>query len=284
MPSNLLQKGFCQGGYIEGIDLNNALKEHIMTCRAIEKYRKKPIEKEHKLIILTQDCDISNPTEKYLEVLAAKKINNANVRVQKARNLQKLQIEIDSAFWECEVNKISHISKEFFEEHLPKNAKTLSDRSKEILLTWRVNRYTRQPLPDNFNHAFITNHLRNAETGFSNFFEENKDYIVDLYVYVNPDSQEVDNYDVSITALLYSNCSNEKEIEIREILLRHVKIIDDNESCLTMMQVNEDLEFDHYPPNMEIVAKPEDFSMQDSYSMKRLTLDYLCWPDDDENQ
>jgi len=282
--ANLIEKGVNQGAYLSCKNLSSDLKAEIQENRAIKEYRNKTITDNHLLVVLSQDCDISNMTEKYLEVLVAKKCKTREVNpvAQKARNLRKLQLSINDEYWICEVNLISHISKELFSSQSPKIDDQLTNQSKEILLHWRINRYTRQPLPNKFNKALLVDYIRQETSGFEQFSEENKNHIIDFYVFVTPDKQEVDEYIVSITALLSSQCDAEKAEKIEKELSDHLKSLHTRQNGLSMIQVDNSFTPDGHLATLDIVAKPEDFSMLDIYEMKRLTLDYLCWSDDED--
>jgi len=285
LPTNLIEKGVNQGTFFSHSNLSFELENEIKENRAVKGYRNKPISENHLLIILSQDCDISNSCEKYLEVLVAKKCKAKEINpvAQKARNLRKLQLPIDNEYWICDVNLISHISKELFLKEFPSIEGQLEGRSKEILLHWRVNRYTREPLPDKFNKALLDDYIRHDDSGFAQFLEKNYDYITDLYIFVSPDDNDVDDYLVSITALLNIHCDNEKAEEISKELFGHLTTLHECENGLKMIQVDDSFIPDKHQSTLDIVAKPEDFSMLDTYNMKRLTLDYMCWPDDEED-
>lgn len=277
---NLLNMGIRQGAILSCNDLPTELKNEIQENRATPVSRNKPVTDDYILVLLSQDCDINNDREKYIEVVILKKVTGNKVKkpLQKTRNFQKLQVLINGDFWECDANHISHIPKEsFLNIDGLNNNEFLPEKQKEILLKWRINRYTREPLPDNFNMVFL-NYLRDENIGFEEYLRGNND-ITDLYVFVSPQDENADEYLVSITALLNENCTTTKEDAINIILLGHITTLHENDNGLIMIQIEDSLVPEGHNTTLDIIARPEDFSMLDVYGMKRLTLDYLCFPD-----
>lgn len=278
---NLISRGVLQGALISCSELTKTCKESIAENRAISSKRKTPVLDDHLLVILSQDCDIANREELNIEVLNLKQVKqkDVNEKKQKSRNTRKLQLPIGNEYWLCDVNLISHIPKQSIIDEQFENPKILTRTSIEILIQWRINRYNRAPLPDKFNDAFFTSYVRKSETGFSTFIEKHKDHIIDLYAFVTPDNDKASEYFVSITALLVANCPTEITTSIKTALLEHLNALHKLNIGLKMIQVDSLSQPDNIRHTLAIVAGPEDFTMLDSWEMRRLTLDYLCWPD-----
>ena len=257
------------------------LKSEIQENRATPASRNKPVADNYLLVILSQDCDINNDREKYIEVLVLKKVTGNKVKapLQKTRSFQKLQLLINDYFWECDANHISHVTKETFNKiDSLNNDNFLPYNQKEILLTWRISRYRRDPLPDNFNNIFLGAYLWNEDTGLKQFLEESSN-ITDVYVFVSPQDDNASEYLVSITALLNSKCPAEIASSIKNTLRKHIETLHAADNGLVMIQIDDSMIQENHSTTLDIIAMPEDFSMLDVYGMKRLTLDYLCFPD-----
>lgn len=234
---------------------------------------------DHLLVILSQDCDINADHDKFIEAVVLKKVPEKKIsdRVKKTINPRKLQIPFNDDFWECEAYLINHISKKNLLDcgKLPIEG-SLLESSKDILLQWRINRYVRDPLPDHFNQKFIIDYLKDDTNEFQIFVANNKENIIDIYLYVRPEEEGADEYHVSITALLSIECSEEDKEKIRDTFSRHILALDQIDNGLVMLQAPG--RFDgSLDVTLDIVSDPEDFSMYDVMGMKRITLDYLCW-------
>jgi len=276
---SLYENGIRQGILLICKELPDVIKDEIKENRATPDKRSKPALDDHLLVVLSQDCDINSNSDNFIETVVLKKVPERKVsdRVQKTINPKKLQIPINNDFWECEAYLISHISKQKLLDidNLPIEG-TLSDSSKEILLQWRINRYVRDPLPDHFNQKFIFEYLKDEQNGFQSFVAGHKENITDIYVYVRPEEEGADEYQVSITALLTLECSEGDKEKIKEEFSKHIMALDQIDNGLIMLQAPG--KFDgQVDVTLEIVSEPEDFSMYDVMGMKRITLDYLCW-------
>ena len=72
--SSLIDRGFSQGCVLKCQDIggHSEFKKALEDGRAIPGKRNSPVEENHVIIVLSQDCDISNPNDKYIELATAK--------------------------------------------------------------------------------------------------------------------------------------------------------------------------------------------------------------------
>lgn len=258
----------------------------LMDNRAVSRARTKPVTGKNRILVLSQDCDIASSNETNIEVLVISPVPKRKQSrvIEKARSTKKLQLFIDDEAWLCDVDLISLVPKKCLEEEDLEVLGKVDSRTLDLLRTWRINRYAREPLPDGFNQDFVFGYLRIPETGFEAFLEQYREDILDLYVYVSPDSEEeVEQYLVSLTALLDHKCASDKASKIEEELWRHISNMHLDDNRLHMLQVDPSVIPDDFGATLDVVAYPKDFSMQDAFAMKRMTLDYLCYPDDVED-
>lgn len=282
VTSTLIQNGVVQGACLscKPDNLSKGAKEAIMDGRAVAAHRSKPVGDEHLLLVLSQDCDINNTQDHYIEVLAIKKLPQKKLahQQQENRNYRKLQLPIGEAFWSLEADLISIIPKSALEDCNLDIHCNLDERAFDILIDWRVSRYNRIPFPDQFNQDFLINYIKSPEYTLGSFLEEYNGTILDLYIYVDPqDEEHAEEYTVSIIALVREDCSGEEEQIIRDELTKHCKTLHDLQNTLKMCQVDPSYEPDNYEISQEIVMKPSDFTLLDAIYFRRITLDYLCY-------
>lgn len=250
----------------------------IKDSRFIVEKRKKEISPQHRIIVLSQDCDISNPKDLYIEILVAKVESKPQPILQATRNYQKLQLPYDGIFLLCESYYISVIEKSVLAKSPFRVVGNLDDYSSGILLDWRVGRYIRRPFPHNFNLAFIANYLKKEGNEFSEYLKKYKDEILDLHVFVSPyDNDAADEYLVSITAVLSSDSTNEFVEEVAEYIRGVCIELNALDNCLKMIQVQEDAIPEDIDFPLDFALTTKDFSLYDAYRLPRLTLDYLCY-------
>lgn len=118
MPiASLIDRGIVQGAYIPCSNLTAELRTQLENGRAIEAKRSRPIQDLHGLVVLSQNCDIHNSEEHFIEFALAKQIpeSRANQRVQRARNLRKLHMLQNEQWWELESDLISVVPKKSLE-------------------------------------------------------------------------------------------------------------------------------------------------------------------------
>jgi len=280
---NVHKLGLEQGCLIscEGDFLADGFGDLLQESRAICDVRtKKPIASTDLLLVLSQDCDLVNAQDKYIEVIPVKAISGKkiNEREQRTRNFRKLQLSHNNQVWLLESEKIAIIPKESLPVDNATNISKLGDQNLRLVLDWRVGRYNRRPLPDNFNRAFLAHIRENDELG--SFLEENRYELLDLYVYVDPMKvEDADKYRVIVVALINQECEEKKEVEIREMLFKHWEILHQAENCLRMGQIDQAFAPEFVEVNMEIVARLADFTFLDNHLMSKVTLDYLCYED-----
>lgn len=279
----LIERGIRQGSIISCRGLSKEAREAISECRAIRERRNKGVSEEQVLLVLSQDCDVGNPNLPSIEVLAVKtkKPKRGDYDLTKPRNYSKLMLPWEDNLLECKADLISVIPKETLsnEESLS-IAGELDEKATRILVDWRVGCYKRIPFPDYFNKEFL-NYLRGSESGLSDFLERNYENILDLFLLVIPADEEcADCYDVTVTAVLTDNCSEQSEEEIRQSLTEHWKTLDQNSSRVNFPQVTDNWIHGQRDTLMEIVARPEDISLADLTQLKRFNSDFMCYPDD----
>jgi len=256
----------------------------IAEARALPSERNKACKDQDVFLVLTQDCDIASSQEKCVEIILARqcparKLKN-NETLKGARNTRKLHIQFNGCFWEAHIESISYVDKAELLANVDwKHLGQLPENKTELLITWRVNRYSRAPLPDAFNKTFVSGYLRQPDNTLANFLQDNHDHFQDLYVYIEPDEEGAQNYLVSVTLLVAEGCPDEL-IETSEAQLSaHLARLHSEENTLNFMQVETDLIHDNISHIMDLVARPEDFTMRDVQVMKRLAVDYLCFPE-----
>lgn len=284
----LVDLGLLQGSIITcgNHELSQDIRDAICQGRAIPSHRNKLIQENYLLVILSQDCDIYNEQDHHLELVCIKELKNKdiNTKAQKNRNYKKIQIPINGKYWLFEAELISIVPKAIIEAGQFRVSNQLPARELDIVLDWRVGRYCRKPLPNRFNQDFLIDYIKAPANEFGAYLEANYDVIDSLFVYVTPlNDEEADEYRVSVTALLYEECNDEKRLEIIGQIERHCRILHESENSLRMFQIDDDWHpTDEFPP-LDYALKMSDFTFLDASLMRKLNLDYLCYPDDTED-
>ncbi len=280
--THLIEKGIVQGALISCVDdsLSQEIKNEIRDSRAIRNKRNAPIEEEHLLVVLSQNCDIDQSNDHFIEVLSIKKLPDKKVALQQQenRNYRKLQLPYRDAHWSLEADLISVFPKDTLLQALD-NIQVegcLGEREIEIMVDWRVSRYNRIPFPHGFNEHFLNNYLKNEDNGLAQFLREKQPPIIDLFAYVDPnDDDNASSYNVSVTAVVSHDCSDEDAEIIRGEIEKHCQNVNAASSCLNMIQLTDDSIVTDVP--LDFVLSTSDFSLKDQISLRRLTLDYLCY-------
>lgn len=280
--SSLIAMGVTQGCLLNCSDLHlpQDAKQAIQQGRAIASNRGKPISEGHLLLILSQDCDISNRHDHYIEVIPIKKLPARRVapEQQNNRNYRKLQLPINEGFWQLEAGLISIIRKDCIENCDLRIEGNLNRRSQGIVIDWRVSRYNRKPFPDKFNQDFLVDYLKVPDYGLGEYLEQLSETILDLFIYVDPkDEEQANEYKVSITALIDQDCPDSLEEEIRSTLMKHCKTLHELPNSLKMSQIDPSYAPEDLRIPQDIVLKPSDFTLLDTEFLRRITLDYLCY-------
>lgn len=278
--SPLPQKGLVQGCLLDCSNqhLSVETKKAIQDGRAVALSRQQPINKEHLLLILSQDCDILNAEDKFIEVLPIKKVPSKRVASQQQdnRNYRKLQLPINGEFWLLEAKLISIIPRKNIEREKFKVITTLNQRNKGILIDWRVSRYNRNPFPDKFHREF-KNYLNNSKYRFGEYLKNHYNNIIDLFIYVTPrDEEQAEEYRVSITALIDEACPSDMQKEIEKTLHEHCETLHKLKNSLKMTQIDTSCR-PEIQITQDLVLKQSDFTMLDAKNLSRITLDYLCY-------
>jgi hypothetical protein len=255
-------------------DFISAIKD----ARVIADYRGKEITKNDVIIILSQDCDVSNSAEEYIEILVAKKETKPQIATQAARNFRKLQLPFETGFLLCEVFYISIIRKSALAGSPFKIIGNLDSAASSIILDWRVGRYLRKPFPHKFNEDFLFKYLKIEGNEFSRMLVDFKEIIIDLHVFVDPmDNEAAEEYKVSITALVTSGCSIEIQEKISGEMRRFCTELHEIENSLYMIQIGDNPIPDDLDIPLDFVLTTKDFSLYDVKNLPRITLDYLCY-------
>lgn len=206
--SQLYEKGWKQGAYIQCTDLSDALRE---ACWAGSPSLANDIVKElsetrNMLILLTQACDIAascnnEPTLEFVIARRPKKKRPPYSLNLDARSSRYLELEINDTWYKAEASKIVHIPKHsLFKESDNLQPTHLTDQDVEILARWRANRYMRVALPDTFNNkikllidqGLFDDGLEHAGGLYLNLepFSESEHYIVRLFALHRQGSSE----------------------------------------------------------------------------------------------
>lgn len=290
----LIELGVRQFLYVPLECFSEDFRQELSTSRSQPAYRDKKVSKSDFLLIVSQDCDIDSVVFEYIEVMVFRKAKNKELKssgpIEYARNVHKIIIK-DKCNFILKKQESSLILKELFQRELEgikeRNGglQLLNFENKNIttiLLSWLVNYYARRPLPDGFNRTLFDKYIKNPDghplqAFLLEYFEE----IADIYAFISPlDDESAEIYDVTLTALLHSECSNDKADEIKLKLERIVRDIDMQEPRLNMMQSKG--ESYHDDAIMDYVLYPSEFTKADEIKTRRLLLDFMCWtPNDD---
>ena len=278
---NVYGKGIRQGCVIDcsAGSMSFDSLEKIQNGRALETARNSPIQTTDRLLVLSQNCDLNNPNEPCIELLPIRreKARRLAPEKQRARNFRKLQLRIDDEFWLLESEKISIVRKDIIDWQNAQIITSLGDIDRGLIIDWRVGRYNREPLPHNFNLAFL-GALWDEEIGLGDYLSSNRDKIVDLYVYVSPfDNEYAEEYQVVVVAVIAEGCTLEEERGIESALTSYWVAMHNADNCLRMAQIDDSYAPDTVDVNLSVVARMSDFTLWDNYLMKRVTLDYLCY-------
>lgn len=279
MFDNLLEAEVRQGSVICCSALSTGLRQQFQDNRSNTKSRGKVVSAEHKLLVLSQDCDIANTNIKTLEILVIKKAPAGDKKrpaFRKGRTFQKLVLPFDNDEWLLQSDWIGCVDKDTLLAEIGEVVTTkLSDKDINITLRWLTDKYIRRPFPDGFNRIFLP---RIWETDLGAFLEDNHKQILEVYAYVSPEDEVAEEYDVAIVLLLDTDCTEEQAVVIGEFIEHHCEELH-KEPTINMLQVantaGEILE------NVDYAQATEDFVKIDELAMKPLSLNYLCWPDEE---
>ncbi len=207
--SQLFDKGWKQGAYIECSDLSDILRDHCWASSQSLNHslNKELTEKRNILILLSQACDIAafcDNNEPMLEFVIARRPKKHKVPHslnQNAHSSRYLELKINNYWYKAEALKIIQISKaKVFEEGDRLQPACLSELDVEILARWRANRYMRVGLPNAFNNkikpliqqGIFDIGLEHAGGLYINLdpFEESNEYLVRLFAMQRQNSSE----------------------------------------------------------------------------------------------
>lgn len=282
MSQELIDAGVRQGAVIDCSCLDGEIIEKVKQCRAVPSKRGKEVTSSHRLLVLSQDCDISNTRIDFIEVLAVKckpRISTGDRAYTAPRNYLKVYLEHYGLYLECKADYISCIPKTDLNAAFFDSIEQLNERSHRILLDWRTGYYKREPFPHTFNVAFHR-HIRQAENNFEAFLQEHYQDILDLYVFVSPSEENAPHYEVSITASLSDGCTSELRETIEQKLKAYWQAINDSSENINFIQITETWEdpaIDNF--THEFTARREDISLLDLSYLRIFNTDFLCYPD-----
>lgn len=107
------------------------------------------------VVILSHDCDLSNPMEPYVEVAVAEIVEVSDKQLTNARSPRKLHLIYDSASGRDFVIQVMHEQKKLIKRERAQHFQlrynlSLSLEQKRVLKQWLAARYGRPAFPDAF--------------------------------------------------------------------------------------------------------------------------------------
>lgn len=270
-----------QGDFFSGNKLSANQKSLAQGSRASIDARNSPIGDTNILVVLTQDCDIHGGKTD-LELAVGKKVNKSSTVVTNGRAFNKLQIEVSGIWFEFERQKLCSVPLVNISGITPEGS--LDEKTKQIFIDWRVNSYNREPFPDLFNRLFVSPYLKDSGSRLGDYLRENFRRIENIFAWVNPKDEGLDNYQFSVTVLL---CMPEGEIKtpeekrfqqtVDDLVLEALEEVHLADNGLHAVQVDDkDLAL---PIALltDTTTYPHEFSLLNATVLKRLTLDFLCY-------
>ena len=280
---SLIDLGVRQGTIISCSAFSGDFNDLVADSRALAEVRRKPVSKEHILLILSQDCDISNENVKHIEVLAYKTAKKSEIsdKTQKGKNFAKLVVQngLEKTFYTLENKFVSCIPKEALVKQIVESkieCKLKFDtHSFDIVLQWFSSRLIRKPFPHPFNLAFH----KLIDDGLGPFLEVHHNNIIELYTYVSPDEETAEQFEAIVVALLSPDCSSDDKDAIEGTIKKYLKQMQENDPHIRLMQL--DGTAGDILDNVAYVQEASEFIKRDELILKPYTLNYLCWPDDE---
>lgn len=205
--SQLYEKGWKQGAYIDCTDLSDDLRKACWPGSPKLNLAKELSETRNLLILLTQACDIAascnnEPTLEFVIARRPRKKKPPHSLNLDARSSRYLELEINDYWYKAEASKIVHIPKQIIlEECNNLHPLHLSDQDVEILARWRANRYMRVALPDTFNNKI-------KPLIDQGLFDDGLEHAGGLYLHLEPFA-ESEQYIVRLFALQRQGSSEE---------------------------------------------------------------------------
>ena len=227
---------------------------------------------------------INSKVVKHVEVLAYKEAKSSDIddRIKKGKNFAKLSIQngSDQKFFLLENKFVSCIPKDDLVNQITEfkiscNC-SFDAHSFDIVLQWFSSKLIRKPFPDPFNQAF----RKLIDDGLGPFLEVHHNNIIELYAYVSPDEENAKQYDAIIVALLSPNCSSTDKDAIEGTIKKYLEQMQENDPHIRLMQL--DGTAGDILDNVAYVQEASEFIKRDELILKPYTLNYLCWPDDED--
>lgn len=119
---SLIEMGLRQGVVLPIAALNDTCRGCLLQNRAVPDERASPLPEldTGRVIVLSQDCDIASPEEKFVEVVLARKCKGngtkASESLKGARNTRKLHLFFEGCYWELRIEHISSVPKQLLSE------------------------------------------------------------------------------------------------------------------------------------------------------------------------
>ncbi|TMP41394.1 MULTISPECIES: hypothetical protein [unclassified Pseudoalteromonas] len=281
----LIEIGIRQGTILtfnKGIDSDNSIFQDIKAGR-FGLFSDGKVGPSNILLVLTQECGIASRNT--IEVLQGKKDKKFNEEKNRhllnAQDYSKLVLKIGEDFYSFKETELSKVNQEavlkLFDDELIRLGQ-LESWQKRRLLDWRRLEYTRVPFPDKFNRAFKSYYTKEGKW-FSDFLQENQGNIDSVRVYIDPDDENADEYNISFCALLTDDCSEEQAEEISVKLLEMLTEINEIAPFLNPLQL------DSYEGGMDVpdavmlslTERYDEFTFANAFHMKEFNLEFLCY-------
>ncbi|WP_448684399.1 hypothetical protein [Enterobacter cloacae] len=257
--------------------------------------REMTVNPEDKFVVISQDCDINNNNQIYIECLILRKTKASKVKkskqIEKSRNFEKLLLPLyessEHGYIIHATEKCSLLKTELLDHLKKKGIKPmmcLSERNQEILMKWIVNKYFRRPFPHKFNQLFCFKYLKDEKDSLFQLFETHSEFINEIYFYISPFNDEnADRYFVSVTALLHSDCPEEIRDEIddriKDDAIRIQNDYVENQELVMLQTLDSDSQIlaEHLLEVSDYTIMPDSFLKSAEYQMVPMSVDYFCW-------
>ncbi|MBT0375142.1 hypothetical protein ISO79_15575 [Morganella morganii subsp. morganii] len=277
--------------HIQCNSFSDECKGEIIKGMGLQDKRTVGLPSDSYFLIVSQDCDIFNDNIEYIEAFLFNKARSKDARtdsIKYTRNYQKIVITESK-----DGDKVSFLIKKDNRFFLKKSLliselerlggsvelNVLSELNRNMILDWIIKSYSRVPLPDGFNRVFFSDFVKNKEHPIHCFLIENKELIIDIFLYCSPmDDEDADEYHVTFTALVSLSCTEEDRERIESEFKSILESISTSTDKLTFIQLHDTPDYTlHEGALMDFVMTIEDFTKKDEYYTHRLNLDFMCY-------
>lgn len=264
----------------------NALFEIVKSGR-LGDIKNKGVPDNCKFLVLTQDCNISSKSNKYIELAQLKK---AKVKDESkiehiilGKDYNKLILKQGSEYYELSEILITKVKKDTISEYIRKTSiiidTSLDPRTKKIVLDWRLLTYLREPFPHNFNTA-LWKYFTESDNWFNGFLLNNQDNIHSIRFYVEPEEEQAAQYDFSICVLLTDAGAAQQDIIEKEVdkMVRQFSEYPEI-NCLQISDDVNGLDEQTFPENLilSLTSTLDEFTFANAYVMPEFNFQYLCY-------